>query len=179
MKKYLIVVILFIQIINVQGQGSWIKINNDSPVYSYSYPGAPTITDTMNIKHSFYEIDTTLNLQVLQIQSAELDSSNTEFTNALQQANGDTLRALVNIFLQADSVQLTASQDINISSEYKGLEVSLKYDEPDKGRIVVSFARFFYNQNILITFTIVGFEDDSRLTSDRDLFFNSISFIPN
>ncbi|OFY85693.1 MAG: hypothetical protein A3F72_12140 [Bacteroidetes bacterium RIFCSPLOWO2_12_FULL_35_15] len=191
MKNYILAIICSIQITNLFCQTPpWpivvdktpvIRLSEDSVIndtvrFNFSLPDNPTVMDTLNIKHYSMVKDSSLFFHILKFTGANLDSSNTTFTNALQLTQGDTLSAIVNSFIGSTNSSQTEMNTLALSSGYKGLEMNLTYNDLYTGRIVLSYTRIYYKPKSLLTFMIAGFQDDlTNLTANKNTFFNSIT----
>lgn len=155
---------------------SWVTTTNNSPTYgsfnpyySFSTPAAATIFDTLNIKlYYYYKVDSSIAFQILEHQNAKFDTTQT-----------DTLGFIVSSLLSATNSVLLNSQDIPTTNGYKGVEISIQHNNLDNGNVVVSFIRLYYQQDLMVTFTVTGYQNNlTEIVSDKILFFNSISFTP-
>jgi len=178
MKKQIIIIFLFIQfgVLNCIAQ-SWVRTNNISPTYSFftpnysfSTPGIATMNDTLNIKfYYYYTIDSSIAFHVLEHQNAQFDSTQT-----------DTLGFIVSSFVSSTNSILLNSQTIPITNGYKGIEINTQFNDPDNGQMVVSYMRLYYQQDLMLTFTVTGYQSDlTQIVADKILFFDSISFTNN
>lgn len=175
MKKYIFTMLFLVTGMCSYSQG-WITIAKTAPAYSYSLPAMPLIIDSMNVRIASLQTDSLAVFQVLEFKETPLDSSNTAFETALAATSGDTLLALAQSIATGNNATITNSQAITTFSDYKGLEVSMQYNDPIEGETVLTFTRFFFNAHTLIAFTIVGTEANySTLAEDKDQFFSSIN----
>lgn len=176
MKKIIAIYFLILSSYTLYSQPpGWVSSTDSIINFSFSLPTAPAFSDTLNISHYFSKIDS-IGFQVLVIKSAGLDSSNTTFINYLQTTGGDTLMAIVNNLLYTTNSSLISSQQLTITNGYSGLEANLKYNTMVHGKNVVNIVRFYFKKNLLLTFSITGYEPDlSNITTNKSSFFNSIN----
>lgn len=177
MKKYIVILILFIQIgtLHCMAQAWDTTINISStfgsftPNYRFSTPSAATMFDTLNVKLYYcYTVDSSIAFHVLEHQNAIFDSTHT-----------DTLGFIISSLLSASNSVLLNSQDIPITNGYKGVEINIQHNDLDNGQVVTSFIRLYYQQDLMLTFTVTGHQNNlTEIVSDKILFFNSISFTP-
>jgi len=175
MKRYIIALLLLAACTGIQAQ-SWSTYNTINPGYSFQMPGNPVILDTLNIRYAYLKQDSITVFQVMAFKDTPLDSANSAFIYALGQTSGDTLMALASSIAATNGAIITGSQNITDFSAYKGLEACMKYNDPIAGRILVVYTRYYYNDRLLLTFSVTGAEDDMTvLQNNKTLFFNSIS----
>lgn len=175
MRKY-IIALLFLFIGMCGYSQTWVTIAKTAPAYSYSLPALPSIIDSMNIRIASLQTDSLAVFQVLEFKETPLDSSNTAFETALTATSGDTLLALAQSVATGNNATIINSQAITTFTSYKGLEVSMQYNDPLEGETVLAYTRFFFNAHTLIAFTIVGTESNySVLAANKSQFFNSIN----
>jgi hypothetical protein len=174
--KHLFIIFFFTLNCGYLFSQDWIQVSKFAPDYKYSMPVSPTIMDTLNIRFAFVKSDSMTVFQVLEFKDTPLDSANAGFENALAANSGDTLLAIAQSISAANNSVIITSQNLALFPAYKGLEISMRYNELRDGRVLLVYTRFFYNAHTLISFSISGAEDDlTRLTSNKNLFFDSIS----
>jgi hypothetical protein len=179
MKKYIILIILFISFgaHHCTAQSSWVRTNNVSPTYSFftpnysfSTPDTAGMFDTLNVKLYYYNTsDSSIAFHVLEHQNAKFDSTQT-----------DTLGFIVSSLLASTNAVLLNSQAIPLTDGYKGVEINVRYNDLDNGQILVSYYRLYFQQDLMLTFSVTGYENNlTQLVADKILFFNSIAFVQN
>lgn len=175
MKKFFILLFLSINYGNLFSQ-EWVQVSKSGPDYTYSMPASPTMMDTLNIRFAYVKSDSMIVFHVLEFKDTPLDSANAGFESALANNGGDTLLAIAQSASTSNNSIITSSNNITSFPSYKGLEVSLRYNDLYSGRRLLVYTRYFYNKRTLISFTVSGSEDDlERLGNNKNLFFNSIS----
>jgi hypothetical protein len=183
MKKYIIIItFLYINAKPCIAQSSWVTTHDTvwslasidtgsnivhTPVYIFATPSAATVFDTLNIKFYYhFTTDSAVSFQILEHQYAQFDSAHT-----------DTLGFIVNTMMSSTNSILTTSQDIPISNGFKGVEISSTYYDADVNKVLVTYTRLYYYKTFMLTFTVRAYQDHlSQLNTNKDLFFNSITF---
>ncbi len=178
MKKYIIAIVLFIQFSTLHSVAqSWVVTKNVSPTYSFytptysfSTPSTPTMNDSLNVKFYYnYTVDSAIAFHVLEHQNAKFDSTHT-----------DTLGFIVSSFISSTGSTLLSSQNLPITNGYKGVEINTQFIDPDNGQMVVSYMRLYFQQDLMLTFAVTGYQSNqTQVVSNKILFFNSISFTPS
>ncbi len=179
MKKSLLIIVLLVQFnLSFSQAPNWVAINDTTSIidYGFSSPGNPELMDTLGLKVYSYALDTVIGFQVLELKYPPCDSTNISFTDALQQTSGDTLAALSSVLFATSNSVILSSHTVN-QNGLSALEINFKYNILNQGRVVVSYERLYYRKDLLLTFTITGFESDqTNLDAIKNEFFNSISF---
>lgn len=173
MKKYIFICLLLYGAMGYSQ--SWVNVIKTMPYYSYSFPGNPSVVDTLNIRSAYYVSDSMVVFQVLEFKETPFDSVNTDFQTALQQTGGDTLLSIAKTISLANNTTILNSEQISSFTSYKGLEVSMQYNTAYMGKVLLTYTRFFYNEHTLLSFTVTGTQDEySLLLNNKTLFFDSI-----
>ncbi len=171
--------IVFFGVLPVSAQ-SWIAYNNTQAAVEFQLPVTATVIDSLSSLHTIMyssEVDSVLGLQVHLFDSAYLNADEELFALALEENDGDELRAIAQIFLLATNSELLSLEEITNNLGQPGIEMGLDYLTLQSDYPAISFVRFFLISNRFIAFSISGSEDDiPRLMDYKNTFFNSISF---
>jgi len=160
---------------NASAQG-WVTIENEAVKVRFDLPSDPAIADSLHLTLYNGSVDSLLTLQVHVFDSAYLNTEEELLSVALQENEGDTLRAIAQLILFATNSELLNIEDINVN-ERNGLEMGINYLTLISDVPTFTFMRYFLFNNKFIVFSIAGSQDDvPRLLSYKDTFFNSINF---
>lgn len=152
---------------------TWHTVTTNA-VVEFDMPDVPTLKDTLNTSFYYYPVDTLLSLQVQVFNDTEVSDTTGLFDAALQEMQGDTLRAMVGLMLSLSGHDLLSLDTVSYSG-IPGLEVGISAENPDNSDydIVIFTKLFYYNRNF-ISFVATSYASDiTRLTSTKSQFFTS------
>ncbi len=158
---------------------NWIQYDRSGCNIRFELPTDAYIIDVDSLHTAMYssEVDSLLALQVHVFDSAYLDANEEFLAVALLENNGDTLRAIAQLFLFATNSELLSLEDVTNDLNEVGLEIGMDYMTLESDIPALNFVRYFHVRGYFIAFSITGSEDDvPRLMDYKDQFFNSIIF---
>ncbi|HRO41880.1 MAG TPA: hypothetical protein PL009_03550 [Flavipsychrobacter sp.] len=159
---------------------NWLPYSNPQSQVEFELPTTAMVVDSLVTLHTILyssEVDSILALQVHVFDSAYLNADEELFAVALQENDGNELRAIAQIFLMATNSELISLQEITNNLGYPGIEIGIDYQTLEADYPAVSFIQYFLVNNKFVAFSISGSEDDMpRLLSYKDQFFTSINF---
>lgn len=175
----LIIFLLFFTATSTSAQ-SWQPYSNAHSRVEFEFPTTALMVDSLATLHTIVyssEVDSILALQVHVFDSAYLNTDEELFAVALEENDGNELRAIAQIFLMATNSELISLQEITNNLGYPGIEIGIDYQTLEADYPAISFIQYFLLNNKFVAFSISGSEDDMpRLLSYKDQFFTSISF---
>lgn len=176
-KTFIILLLYCASIPNkTNAQTGWTEINNTVAKATFSLPVAPAAYDTLHTTLYNGSVDSILSLQVHVFDSAYLDTTEALWLAALADNANDTLRAIAQLTLFATNSELLNLEDVS-SELWPGLEIGLDYLTLQSDEPTLCFMRYFLFDGKFIVFSISGSKNDiPRLTSYKNIFFNSINF---
>lgn len=155
----------------------WIEHHNENCNVAFSLPTDALIIDSLHTTMYSSEVDSFLSVQVHLFDSAYLNADEALLSAALEENEGDTLRAIAQLFLYATNSELLSLEEVANNMGDPGLEIGLDYLTLQSDFPTLTFIRYFLFNHKFIAFSITGSEDDvPRLMSYKDLFFDSINF---
>lgn len=157
-------------------QAVWVTVDNAATHARFDLPTNPAIVDSLHLTLYNGSVDSLLSLQVHVFDSAYLNTEEQLLSTALQENEGDTLRAIAHLIIFATNSEILSIENITVD-EKNGLEIGINYLTLVSDIPTFTFMRYFLFNGKFIVFSIAGSQDDvPRLLSYKDTFFNSINF---
>ena len=183
MKQLIYLAFMFVGIF-CYAQNEWIEIADDYHGISFLSPLGAAKYDTLQTTFYAIKVDTSLSLHVHVFEDAKFGNGNEILTEALQDSEGDTLRAIAKIMLLTTNSELTSIEDIvtsytsNLNINYvNGLEMSFYYKTLQSSQQYHTFIRYYLLNNRFYAFSLTTGESEIlRAYTYKNQFFNSIQF---
>jgi hypothetical protein len=183
--RYLLLLALLLACMaNSYAQGGWVSVIAPRGGFAFQMPEQPSVTDTLDLLSYIHQPDTNTSLQAHYIDKALIEENSEDFNNFLQQAEGDTLRAMGIFMITAAEAELVSSEDIVIYQNgipIRGLEIGMRVRQAETSvdeNDIYTFTRIYYlGGSRFYGFTISGMQLDLlQIMELRNIFFGSIQF---